>query len=177
MLDSRFAAVTEQAYSAFRLCALNRAFGTIFLRKLFIAMLSGGYSPPMRHHKAMQWEKTLKGVFDEIDRELEEQYGDDWPLHPSRPEEGTTSNPEHDGLFNIGAAFSAGIGSKHGPGYTVEIRLSTLKNVPTDVRAKIKKQVFHTLEKRLPAAFPGQELKVAEENGTIRIYGDLSLDG
>ena len=26
----------------------------------------------MRHHKAMQWEKRLKAVFDEIDRELEE---------------------------------------------------------------------------------------------------------
>ena len=124
----------------------------------------------------MQWEKKLKSVFDEIDRELEAQYDEQWPLHPSRPEEGATSNPEHDGLFNIGAAFSAGIGSKYGPGYTVEIRLSTLKHVPADVRAKIKAQVFQTLEKKLPAAFPGKELKVAEEKGTIRIYGDLGLD-
>ena len=130
----------------------------------------------MRHHKAMQWEKRLKGVFDEIDRELEAQYDEQWPLHPSRPEEGTTSNPEQDGLFNIGAAFSVGLGSQHGPGYTVEIRISTLKNVPADVRAQIKKQVFQTLEKKLPVAFPDTELKVAEENGTIRIYGDLSLD-
>ena len=124
----------------------------------------------------MQWEKTLKGVFDEIDRELEDQYGDQWPLHPSRPKEGTTSNPEQDGLFNVGAAFSAGIGSQHGPGYTVEIRISTLKNVPADMRAKIKAQVFRTLEKKLPAAFPGQELKVSEDRGMIRIHGDLSLD-
>jgi hypothetical protein len=125
----------------------------------------------------MQWEKKLKSVFDEIDRELEEQYDDQWPLHPSRPEDGTTSNPAQDGLFNVGAAFSAGIGSQHGPGYTVEIRLSTLKNVPSEVRAKIKEQVFQRLETKLPAAFPGKEMKVAEENGVIRIYGDLSLDG
>ena len=124
----------------------------------------------------MQWEKTLKGVFDEIDRELEAQYGGQWPLHPSRPKEGTTSNPEQDGLFNVGAAFSAGIGSQHGPGYTVEIRFSTLKNVPADIRAQIKQQVFQTLGKKLPAAFPGRELKVSEENETIRIHGDLSLD-
>jgi len=130
----------------------------------------------MRHHKAMQWEKRLKGVFDEIDRELEAQYGSQWPLHPSRPKQGVTSNPEQDGLFNVGAAFSVGIGSKHGPGYTVEIRLSTLKNVPADVRERIKAQVFQTLEKKLPSAFPGKVLNVADDNGIIRIYGDLSLD-
>jgi hypothetical protein len=129
----------------------------------------------MRHPKAMQWEKTLKTVFDDIDRELEEQYGERWPLHPSRPEEGSTSNPEHDGLFNVGAAFSAGIGSKYGPGYTVEIRISTLKNIPATVRAKIKQQVFQTLEKKIPTAFPGKILHVSEENGIIRIHGDLSL--
>ena len=130
----------------------------------------------MRHHKAMEWEKTLKGVFDEIDHELETQYGAQWPLHPSRPKHGSTTNPEADGLFNVGAAFSSGIGSKHGPGYTVEIRLSTLKNVPANVREKIKAQVFQTLEKKLPPAFPGTGLNVSEEKGVIRIHGDLSLD-
>jgi hypothetical protein len=130
----------------------------------------------MRHRKAMQWEKTLKSVFDEIDRELEDQYGDQWPLHPSRPKEGATSNPEHDGLFNVGASFSTGIGSKHGPGYTVQIRISTLKNVPKDVRSNIKAQVFQRLENKLPAAFPDKHLDVSEDNGLIRIHGDLSLD-
>jgi hypothetical protein len=129
----------------------------------------------MRHHKVRQWEKRLKGVFDKIDHELEAQYKGLWPRHPSRPKEGSTSNPEADGLFNIGAAFSSGIGSKHGPGYTVEIRLSTLKNVSADVRGEIKAQVFQTLEKRLPTAFPDQELNVSEDRGMIRIYGDLSL--
>ena len=130
----------------------------------------------MRHPKAMQWEKTLKSVFDEIDRKLEAQYGAQWPLHPSRPKQGATSNPEADGLFNIGAAFSAGIGSQHGPGYTVEIHLSTLKNVPANVREKIKTQVLQTLEKKIPATFPGKELKISDDNGVIRIHGDLSLD-
>jgi hypothetical protein len=97
-------------------------------------------------------------------------------LHPSRPKHGTTSNPEADGLFNIGAAFSAGFGSKHGPGYVVEIRIATLQKVPQKICAEIKEKVFQGLEKRLPEAFPGKELHVSEENGIIRIYGDLSLD-
>jgi len=124
----------------------------------------------------MKWEKTLKGVFDEIDRELEAQYGTQWPLHPSRPKNGATSNPEADGLFNVGAAFSAGFGSKYGPGYVVEIRLSTMKRVPTAVRAEIKQKVFQALEKRLPETFPTRKLHVTEENHIIRIYGDLSLN-
>jgi hypothetical protein len=133
-------------------------------------------SPAMRSNKARKWEKTLKGVFDEMDHELETEYKGLWPRHPSRPTNGATSNPEQDGLFNVGAAFSAGFGSQHGPGYTVEIRLSTLKNVSAAIRAKIKGQVFQTLEKKLPVAFPGKTLQVSEENGVIRIHGDLSLD-
>lgn len=130
----------------------------------------------MRHRKVMAWEKQLKAVFDEIDREMEDQYGDQWPLHPSRPKEGATANPEHDGLFNIGAAFSSGIGSRHGPGYTVEIRISTLKNVPADVRDEIEAKVVQRLKNKLPAAFPGRELNVSDDYGLIRIHGDLSLD-
>jgi hypothetical protein len=124
----------------------------------------------------MQWEKTLKSVFDEIDRDLEAQYSDQWPLHPSRPKLGKTANPEHDGLFNVGAAFSSGIGSKHGPGYTVEIRISTLKNVSAKIRSNIKQQVCLALEQKLPVAFPGKSLQVSEDRGILRIYGDLNLD-
>ncbi len=130
----------------------------------------------MRHHKTRAWEKRLKGVFDEIDHELEAQYKGLWPRHPSRPKHGTTSNPEQDGLFNVGAAFSAGIGSTLGPGYTVEIRLSTLQHVSAEVRQEIKEQVFQRLKKKLPVLFPDRELQVSEEKGLIKIYGDLSLD-
>jgi len=130
----------------------------------------------MRSNQAMQWEETLKSVFDTLDHELEAEYGGKYPLHPSRPKHGITANPEDDGLFNVGAAFSAGYGSKFGPGYVVEIRLSTLRNVPAEVREEIKIKVLQGLEKRLPAAFPGKVLHVSEENGIIRIHGDLSLD-
>lgn len=124
----------------------------------------------------MKWEETLKSVFDALDHELETEYGTRYILHPSRPMHGTTANPEADGLFNVGAAFSAGFGSKYGPGYVVEIRLSTLRNVPAEVRGEIKVKVFQGLKKRLPVAFPGKLLHVSEETGIIRIHGDLSLD-
>jgi len=133
-------------------------------------------SLPVRSNQAIQWEETLKSVFDAMDAELEAEYGMDYPLHPSRPKRGETANPEDDGLFNVGAAFSAGFGSKYGPGYVVEIRIATLSRVPEAVRAEIKEKIFQGLEKRLPAAFPGKNLRVTKENGVIRIYGDLSLD-
>jgi len=130
----------------------------------------------MRSNKAMKWEETLKSVFDALDHELEAEYGMHYPLHPSRPKRGATANPEDDGLFNVGAAFSAGFGSKYGPGYVVEIRIATLRQVPHDIRTEIKQKIFQGLEKRIPAAFPGKVLHVSEENGIIRIHGDLSLD-
>ena len=130
----------------------------------------------MRHPKAHAWEKQLKTVFDEIDRELEAKYGAQWMRHPARPKCGSTPNPAADGLFNVGAAFSAGYGSTNGPGYTVEIRLSTLQSVAADVRDQIQQEVLNALQEKVPCAFPGKELTVSEDNGLIRIYGDLSLD-
>ena len=130
----------------------------------------------MRGKEAIAWEERLKSVFDEIDWELESLYGDRFPLHPARPSSGTTSNPEMDGLFNVGASYSPGFGSKWGPGYTVEIRLSTLGTIPEDIQEKLQTRVQELLRKKLPEAFPGKALFVDQENDTLRIHGDLSLD-
>jgi hypothetical protein len=130
----------------------------------------------MRHHKAKNWELRLKSVFDEIDQELESTYGNSFDLHPSRPERDSTSNPEMDGLFNVGASYSAGFGSKLGPGYVVDIRISTLERVPASVKAELKTKVKALLETKLPVAFPGKALTVHEEHHHLRITGDLSLD-
>lgn len=130
----------------------------------------------MRSREAMQWESALKRVFDTIDAELEAEYGGRYPLNPVRPKRGDTANPEDDGLFNVGAAFSAGFGSTCGPGYVVDIRMATLKDVPAKIQDAIKANVLAGLKKRLPEAFPGKTLHVSEEDGIIRIHGDLSLD-
>ncbi|MDD2235958.1 MAG: hypothetical protein PHP44_12500 [Kiritimatiellae bacterium] len=125
--------------------------------------------------RLQEWEKRLKRVFDEIDDVLEKQYGGDYPLHPSRAERGATSNREHDGLFNIGAAFSAGYGSEHGSGYVVEVGMSTLVGVEESVREQLEEEVIKLLREKLPDAFPGRELQVLRDGSVYKIVGDLSF--
>ncbi len=118
---------------------------------------------------------TLKAVFDRIDAHLEQRYGQRYPLHPARPTHGATANREHDGLFDIGAAFSVGLGSAHGRGYVVEVRLATLANVPAAVRHQIEREVADWLREELPAAFPGRRLRVERDGPVYKIVGDLGL--
>jgi hypothetical protein len=129
----------------------------------------------MRHPKALAWEEKLKDVFDRIDHHLEEKYGHTYPLHPARAKRGLTSNPEQDGLFNIGAAFSAGYGSKHGPGYVVEVRMSTLSSVPSAILEQMEEEVVKLLRKKLPDAFPNAQLWVERDGPVYKIFGDLGL--
>jgi hypothetical protein len=128
-----------------------------------------------RHPSAIAWEDKLKAIFDQIDDWFEERYGHVYSLHPARAERGETSNKEDSGLFNIGAAYTAGFGSKHGPGYVVDVKLATLENVPKDIRAQVEKKVVEFLREELPKAFPDKELKVKKDGSVYKIFGDLSL--
>jgi hypothetical protein len=128
-----------------------------------------------RHHAAVKFEKKLKKVFDRIDDYLEEQYGDRYPLHPSRAKRNTTANKEDDGLFNVGAAFSAGFGSEHGAGYVVEVRMATLAEIPEEIQDKLERIVAVCLRNELPKAFPKRKLKVKRDGPVYKIFGDLSL--
>jgi len=129
----------------------------------------------MAHPKVIRWEKQLKKVLDEIDDYLEDYYGRMYPLHPNRAYRGTTSNKEHDGLFNIGASFTAGYGSNFGRGYIVDVEMITLENVPSEVRKKIEKDVIEKLKIKLPDFFPGRNLSIDFDKNVIKIHGDLSL--
>jgi hypothetical protein len=129
----------------------------------------------VRHPKALEWEHRLKGIFDRIDADLEREYGNRYPLHPVRAAKGKTSNPAYDGLFNVGAAFSAGYGSKHGPGYVVRLRVATLSKVPRDVLEEMEDFVVQRLRQELPNVFPKRVLKVTRDGPVFKIYGDLSL--
>lgn len=117
----------------------------------------------------------MKAVFDRIDDQLESTYGDRYVLRPNRPRRGETGNRETDGLFNIGAAFTAGFGSKHGRGYVVEVQMSTLSRVPDDARTEIEEAVVDLLRRELAVEFPGVNLEVSRDGPVYKIHGDLSL--
>jgi hypothetical protein len=124
----------------------------------------------------IQWEDRLKKIFDRIDAYLEQTYGARYPLHPARPPEGVTSNPEQDGLFNVGAAFTPGYGSEHGRGYVVEIQMSTLAPVPTKVRTQIEQDVVRMLRQQLQDEFPDRKLEVLQDGNILKISGDLRFE-
>ncbi|MBN1686169.1 MAG: hypothetical protein JW852_05915 [Spirochaetales bacterium] len=121
------------------------------------------------------WENSLKALFDEIDDEIEERFGALYDLHPARAKRGGTSNKEQDGLFNIGASFSAGFGSEHGRGYVLDMDMITLERVPDEVRRHIEALVVERIKEKLPRFFPGRELSVKRDGNVFKITGDLTL--
>lgn len=129
----------------------------------------------LKHPKLVEWEKSMKALFDEIDDYLEDKYGNLFPLHPNRTERGGTANKESDGLFNVGAAFSAGYGSRLGRGYVIEVHMATLAKVPEEIRELILRETADLVRARLKAYFPGRELEVEKDGSLYKIYGDLSL--
>lgn len=128
----------------------------------------------LRDSRLEAWEAKLKSIFDQIDREVEERYGDVYPRHPSRPADGSTGNPAADGLFNIGAAWSPGYGRNTGPGYTVDIRISTLSRVDGELRKKIEAYIIQRLREELPKKF-ARPLEVVRDGDVFRIRGDLGF--
>ena len=78
-------------------------------------------------------------------------------------------------MFNVGASFSAGFGSRLGPGYVVEVRLATLERVPPPIREKIEEEVVDLLRHELPKAFPERHMRVDRDGPVFKIYGDLRL--
>ncbi len=122
-----------------------------------------------------KWEKFLKNSFDEIDEYLENKYGKLYPLHPSRPRKGETSNKSRDGLFNVGAAFSLGYGSEHGRGWVIEVDMVTLAKVPEKVQREIEEEVAQLLREKIDKTYRGAEIGVEKDGNAFKIFGDISL--
>ena len=121
------------------------------------------------------FEDRLHGVLSEIDGALEERFGSRWPLHPARPPRGAAANPQYDGLFRVTASFTAGYGSKFGPGYVFRVEASTLASVPESEREAIEEAAVALLREGLARAFPGRDLRVDRDVAGYKIHGDLSL--
>ena len=129
----------------------------------------------MHHPKLEFWEKHLVKLINELDDFLEEKYKGEFKLHPARRKRGKTVSKAQDGLFNIAANFSLGIGSKFGRGYVVDVHLATLEKVPSEIQKKIIEDALLKINDLLPKYFPGKKLNVDRDGKVIKIYGDLSL--
>ena len=129
----------------------------------------------MKHHSLDQFEDRLQKLFDEVDDYLEEKYGGEYPLHPARPPRGKTSSNSQDGLFNVGASFTAGYHSEHGRGYVIDVDMVTLANVSSEREEEILRDAVEKVQKLLKERFPERELEVRRDGRLFKITGDLSL--
>lgn len=129
----------------------------------------------MRHPLAEEWERTLEEVLQDVDHELEEQFGKLYRRHPARPAHGAAANRRYDGLFRLTANFTAGFGSTLGPGYVLDIGISTLDPVAPHDRKKIEAKAVALIRKRLPQAFAQRNLRLARDGTVWKVVGDLSL--
>ncbi|MCK5153131.1 MAG: hypothetical protein KAQ93_02130 [Spirochaetales bacterium] len=130
----------------------------------------------MNNPKIKEWEHTLRKIFDIIDDHLEDKYGFLYPLHPARPQRGHTANKSSDGLFNIGAAFSAGFGSNYGRGWVVDVTMVTLFKVPGNVKIQIYNKVIEELKRLLIDFYPERKIKVEKDGNVFKIFGELGLE-
>lgn len=129
----------------------------------------------MRHPRAEAWEARLQQALDRVDEALEAEYGARYPLHPARLPHGQAASRKYDGLFQLGASFTAGFGSRLGPGYALDIRMVTLSHVPDGEREAIVARALELLQAELDKSFPDAGLRIELDGTTRKIVGDLSL--
>jgi hypothetical protein len=80
-----------------------------------------------------------------------------------------------DGLFEIGADFTAGLGSQYGRGYSIAFRIATLEKVPPEQVEFLMAEAAALIRRKLPDYFPGRRLSVVRDGGRFKIIGDFSL--
>ncbi|MDR1505922.1 MAG: hypothetical protein LBI67_02345 [Treponema sp.] len=127
------------------------------------------------HPKLTAFTNTLDALFREVDEFLEDEWGAVYSLHPSRPVRGSTENPEMDGLFEVAADFTPGIGSRQGRGYIVSFRAATLEKVPPEQFEFLMQEAAGLVRQKLPKYFPGRDLWVVRDGRRFKIVGDFSL--
>lgn len=112
---------------------------------------------------------------DDLDKYLEDTYGDRYPLHPNRLARGKAASVAYDGLFSTGTQFTMGYGSKAGRGYIVDIDIVTLSRVDERDKEMIETSAVSYLQKLLPIYFPDRALRIVKDGNLYKIIGDFSL--
>jgi len=129
----------------------------------------------MKNPKLAKWEEPLLKLIRDVDCKLEEEFGELLPRHPSRPAHGTTANPSNDGLFRVSANFTAGFGSDHGKGYSIEMDFVTLKPVSDEQTHRIESRAVELIQAGLDQQMPERKLSIVRDERCWKIIGDLSL--
>ncbi|MDR0586737.1 MAG: hypothetical protein LBG26_05815 [Treponema sp.] len=127
------------------------------------------------HPKLTVFTAALDALFREVDDFLEDEWGEVFSLHPNRPARGATDNPEMDGLFEISADFTPGIGSEQGRGYIVSFRAATLEKIPPEQFEFLMQEAAALAAAKIPRYFPGRDLRVVRDGRRFKIVGDFSL--
>lgn len=129
----------------------------------------------MRNPRLEVWEDGLNSLLRQVDNTLEEEFGSLLAPHPARPARGSTSNPQHDGLFRVTASFTAGFGSRHGKGYAVQLDTVSLERLQPELLAAVERRAVALIRSGLGKTFPGRGLALRRDGPVWKIIGDLSL--
>ena len=122
-----------------------------------------------------QWEMKLRRALDNVDAELEKRFADKIARHPCRPPAGTTSSTKSDGLFSVVSAFSLGLTTGSGPGYTISIRVSSVTPLTDEQHEDILSAAAAIIPIELATAFPDRKFTLERIGDNFRLTGDLSL--
>lgn len=128
----------------------------------------------MRHPAVEAWEARLRAAFGRVDAAMEAKYGARLSRDPRRPPAGGARH-EDDGVFNFGASFTAGLGSRFGRGYVVELSIRSIRPPPESLRRAIEVTAIRQLRHELRREFPKTHLRVVHDGPVWKIVGDLGL--
>lgn len=129
----------------------------------------------MLNQRVEEWEMKLDDLLKRVDQTLEDLYGSQLARHPARPSRGSTSNPQHDGLFRVTARFTPGFGSELGKGYELRFDMVTLETLPEKQAGLIQQKAVQLIQDGLEEVLPGRGLRVKRDGNIWKIVGDLSL--
>ncbi len=127
------------------------------------------------HPKQQAIEDSLRAMCDDLDRYLEDRFGDKYPLHPNRLPRGKAASVAYDGLFSTGTQFTMGYGSHSGRGYIVDVDIVTLARTDAADRKEIEEVAMEYLRSLLPIYFPNRKLELVHDGNLYKIIGDFSL--